>query len=181
MKTMGVTQSLPGGMRSLRPTHVWEDDQGPRSGCGHFRVSADNLLAWIVPALREAFLGPGRDELVNRIKAELEARTSRTGDDSGRLERRLTTLDGEITNLVKLARMTPDVAEVAAELERLQTERERVKAELLRVAGTTRPNDVESEARRIADQVWQLGEALTRAKPETLRKLLLPLRSVRSP
>ena len=42
----------------------------------------------------------------------------------------------------------------------------------LRVAGTTRPNDVESEARRIADQVWQLGEALTRAKPETLRELL---------
>lgn len=84
----------------------------------------------------------------------------------------MTTLDAEVANLVKLARITPDVAEVAAEIERLQSERQRVRAELTRVAGTTMPSDVESEARRIADQVWQLGELLTKAKPETLRELI---------
>jgi len=145
---------------------------GPASGCGNFHVRADRLQRWLVQALQEAFLGPGRDELVLRIKQDLEARGSRTGDDVGRLERRLTTLDQEIVNLVKLARITPDVAEVASELDKLQTERERVKAELLRVAGTTTPSDVESEARRIADQVWQLGEAMQKAKPETLRELI---------
>ena len=84
----------------------------------------------------------------------------------------MTTLDGEIVNLVKLARMTPDVEEVAAELELIRSERERVRAELLRVAGTTMPSDVDAEARRIADQVWQLGEAMAKAKPETLRELI---------
>ena len=147
-------------------------DGGPGSGCGNFHVRADHLQRWLVQALQEAFLGPGRDELVQRIRSDLEARGSRTGDDSGRLERRLITLDSEISNLVKLARMTSDVAEVASELERLQTERERVKAELLRVAGTTMPSDVDAEARRIADQVWQLGEAMQKAKPETLRELI---------
>jgi len=147
-------------------------DRGPGSGCGNFHVRADHLQRWLVSALQEAFLGPNRDELVQRIKQDLEARTSRTGDDTGRLERRLTTLDGEIVNLVKLARMAPDVAEVAAELERLQTERERVKAELVRVTGTTTPSDVETEAQRIADEVWRLGEMMTKAKPETLRELI---------
>jgi DNA invertase Pin-like site-specific DNA recombinase len=147
-------------------------EDGPRSGCGNFHVRADRLLNWLVGALQQAFLGPGRDELVQRVRSDLEARTDRSGDDTGRLRKRLAALDGEIGNLVRLARMTPDVAEVAAELERLQSERETVKAELARVAGATCPDDVETEAQRVADRLWQLGEAMKTAKPETLRELI---------
>lgn len=39
-------------------------DGGPASGCGNFHVRADHLQRWLVQALQEAFLGPGRDELV---------------------------------------------------------------------------------------------------------------------
>jgi hypothetical protein len=81
-------------------------------------------------------------------------------------------LDGEVANLVKLARMAPDVAEVARELAEVRSERERIKAELARAGRTTCPPDVEREARRIADEVWRLGEALAKAEPATLRELL---------
>jgi hypothetical protein len=32
--------------------------------CGHFTVDAQRVLAWLVQALQEEFLGPGRDTLV---------------------------------------------------------------------------------------------------------------------
>jgi DNA invertase Pin-like site-specific DNA recombinase len=147
-------------------------DRGARSGCGHYQVDSRRLLVWLQQALQEAFLGPGRDILVEDIKRVLVARTAATGDDRGRLEKRLAALDSEVANLVKLARSVPDVAEVAHELAEVRRERERIKAELAQTDRTAAPSDVEAQARRIADEVWRLGEAFSKAKPGTLKGLV---------
>ena len=70
-------------------------------------------------------------------------------------------LIASIGNLVKLARLAANVEEVAVELAQARSERNRIKGELDQATRTTSPKDIDVHAKRVADRVWQLGEAFT--------------------
>ena len=53
--------------------------------CGHHIIDAERVLGWLVQALQETFVGPGRDALVREIKAQLAGETKTSGATQGRL------------------------------------------------------------------------------------------------
>jgi len=142
------------------------------STCTYNWVDADRLLAWLIPALQQVFLGPGRAELVEQITKQLKAATKGSRKDTSRLQKRLAGLDREIGNLVKLARTAPDIDELAQELGTARTERERIRVELAKAGQSTASGDIAAQARQVADRVWRLGELLPKAEPATLRESL---------
>ena len=67
---------------------------------------------------------------------------------------------------------TLDAAELVEELALVQAERDRVKAEIVRAGRFTDPVDLDSEAERIADGLWEIGEHLNDSDPAVLREVL---------
>ena len=69
------------------------------------------MLRWVVQALQEEYLGPGRDALVQNIKRELTTQAKAIHGDVARLQKRAGELDREVARLVKAIR-TVDAAEL---------------------------------------------------------------------
>jgi site-specific DNA recombinase len=139
--------------------------------CGRNAIDATRVLGWIVHKLQEIFLGPGRDALVQEIKEQLEAEPKANKGDVQRLEKRATDLDRQVSRLVKAIRTT-DAAELVEELTITQAERDRVKAELAQASKFTDPMDLDTEAERITDSLWSMGERLDDSDPAVLREVL---------
>jgi len=139
--------------------------------CGRNAIDANRILAWIVHKLQEVFLGPGRGVLVEEIKRQLSAEVKTTTTDAARLEKRAADLDRQVSRLVKAIRTT-DAAELVEELTITQAERNRVKAELAQASRFTDPMDLDTEAERIADSLWNMGERLDDSDPAVLREVL---------
>ena len=116
----------------------WGSDPIRNPTCGHHAVGADVLLRFIVRKLQEVYLGPGREALVEDIKAELRSQTETTSADTERMEKRLVELDTEMGRLVKAIRTT-NVPELVEELNATRTESAR--ASRMRYSGrdTSRP------------------------------------------
>ena len=139
--------------------------------CGHHAIDAQKLLAWLVYNLQVELLGPGRDELVKEIKAQLQAQPKATGSDVERLQSRAAELDKQVGRLVKAIR-TVDAAEVVEELQIVRAERDRVKAGLAQAGKTTHTEDLDAEAERIAGRLWTAGKKLQSTDPAELREML---------
>ncbi|MEI8375840.1 MAG: recombinase family protein, partial [Planctomycetota bacterium] len=139
--------------------------------CGHHAVDAQRVLGWLVQALQETFLGPGRDELVQNITRQLKADTKASSGDVERLQKKAADLDREVGRLVRAIR-TIDAAELVEELEIVRTERDRIRDELATAGSLTDPVDLHTEAERLADTMMDLGERLTDSDPAILRAVL---------
>jgi hypothetical protein len=136
-------------------------------GCGHFTVPADRVLKWLTRALQELLLGPARADLIDALERHLEA-TTRTASKAPRThEKRLAELDRRIARLRRaVARIDDDG--LIDELRQAKSERERVEAEASQAGRVVDPR---TEAVRLADQVWALGEKLGSADPAVLREV----------
>ena len=80
-------------------------------------------------------------------------------------------MEKEVNRLVKAIR-TIDAAELVEELSLVQAERGRVKAQLAEASKLTAPVDVDAEAERIADGLWEVGQHLNDGDPATVREVL---------
>ncbi len=141
------------------------------STCGRHRVDADLVMRWLTPKLQEIYLGPGRDALVQEIRKQLKAEPKTSKRDVGRLEKRLADLEKEVGRLVKAIR-TLDADELVEELALVQAERDRVKAELTEARKLAGPVNLDAEAGRIADQLWEAGERLGDSDPAVVREVV---------
>ena len=141
------------------------------ANCGHFAVDADRVLRWLVRALQEVFLGPGRDTLVQEIERQLRVTVKTTDSNAGRLQKRLKDLDKQIDRLRRAIAQIDDTG-LVEQLRQSKAERERIAAELAQAGQFSTPRDIHREAQRIADRTWELGERLGDADPATLRELL---------
>jgi len=139
--------------------------------CGHHTVDAQRVLEWLVHALQEAYLGPGRDVLVQQITEELKQEVKTSGGDVARMRKRAAELDREVGRLVKAIR-TIDAAELVEELAIVRAERDRVREELDRAGSLTDPLDLDAEAERLADTMLDLGKRLADSDPAVLRQVL---------
>ncbi len=139
--------------------------------CGRNPVDAQRVLGWLVHKLQQVFLGPGRDALVQEIKKQLEAEPEANSGDVKRLEKKAADLEREVSRLVRAIR-TIDAAELVEELALVQAERDRVKAEIAQAGRFTDPVDLDSEAERIADGLWEIGQHLNDSDPAVLREVL---------
>jgi DNA invertase Pin-like site-specific DNA recombinase len=139
--------------------------------CGRHAIDAGRVLGWLIQALQQTFLGPGRDSLVKEIKAQLSKQAKASGVDVARLEKRAAELDREVGRLVKAIR-TIDAAELVEELAIVRAQRDKARAELAQVGKFSDPLDLDAEAERIADTMLDLGNRLTDAEPATLREVL---------
>lgn len=150
---------------------TYANHNGPTSGCGRNPIDADRVLGWLVGKLQDVYLGPGRDALVQEIRRQLKAEPKANKRDLTRLEKRAADLDKEVSRLVKAIR-TLDADELVEELAQVQAERERVKAELAETRKLTAPADLDAEAQRIADRLWEIGQRLGDSDPAVLREVL---------
>ena len=141
------------------------------SACGRHRVDADLVMRWLTPKLQEIYLGPGRDAMVQEIRKQLKAEPKTSKRDVGRLEKRLADLEKEVGRLVKAIR-TLDADELVEELALVQAERDRVKAELTEARKLAGPVNLDAEAGRIADQLWEAGERLGDSDPAVVREVV---------
>jgi len=141
------------------------------STCARHPIDADLVLAWLLPKLQEVYLGPGREALVREIRKQLKAEPKANKRDVARLEKRAADLEKEVSRLVKAIR-TLDAAELVEELAVVQAERERVKAELAQAGKLSGATDLDAEAERIADRLWEIAERLTDSDPAVLREVL---------
>ena len=80
-------------------------------------------------------------------------------------------MEKEVNRLVKAIR-TIDAAELVEELTLVQTERGRVKAQLIEASKHTDPVDLDAEAERIADGLWEIGQHLNDGDPAIVREVL---------
>jgi hypothetical protein len=76
------------------------------SGCGRHTVHVGQIEKWLVEALRQFYLDPGRAEGVEEIRRQLKAEAKSSRADCKRLEKRGAELDKEIGRLVKAIRTT---------------------------------------------------------------------------
>jgi DNA-binding ferritin-like protein (Dps family) len=141
------------------------------STCGRNPIDAALVLRWLTQKLHEVYLGPGRAALVQEIRSQLKAEPKANKSDMKRLEKRAADLEKEVSRLVKAIR-TLDADELVEELSLVQAERERVKAELAQAGKLAGPVDLDAEAERIANQLWEIGERLTDSDPAVLREVL---------
>jgi len=139
--------------------------------CAHHAIDAQRVLGWLTHKLQEVYLGPGRDALVKEIKSQLQAKPQANSGDLERLRKRAADLEKEVNRLVKAIR-TIDAAELVEELALVQAERGRVKAQLIEASKLTNPVDVNAEAKRIADGLWEVGQHLNDGDPATVREVL---------
>ena len=138
--------------------------------CGHHRIDAKQATGWLVRKLQEVYLGPGREKLVKEIRKQLKDTAKNGQSDTKRLKRRLGQLDKELGRLVTAIR-TVDAPELVNELAKVRDERDRIVSTLDRTANHNGSGTAQSEAERIADELWTLGEKLTGGDPGTLREV----------
>ena len=141
-----------------------------RATCHHYQIDAERVLGWLVPTLREVYIGRGRDYLVDVIKQQLKANGKDGGSDAKRMKKRLAKLDVEVGRLAKAIRVT-DAPEVLDELVAARREQDAIKAEMAKQTGIP-GNDIDREAERRADELCQLGDILDDTDPATVRELL---------
>jgi DNA invertase Pin-like site-specific DNA recombinase len=139
--------------------------------CGHHTIDAQRVLDWLVHALQEVYLGPGRDVLVQDITKELKKEAKASGGEVKRLQKRAADLDKEVGRLVKAIR-TIDAAELVEELAIVRAQRDQIREELTRAGSLTDPLDLDAEAERLADATLDLGQRLTDSDPAVLREVL---------
>ena len=139
--------------------------------CGHHAVDAQRVLRWLVQALQEEILGPGRDALVKEITRELRTQAKAIHGDVARLQKRAGELDREVGRLVKAIR-TIDAAELTEELQIVRAERDRIRAKLDQAGKLADPLDLDVEAQRLADTAMDLGERLNDSDPAVVREVL---------
>lgn len=151
---------------------TYANQNGPSNGtCGRNPIDAERVLAWLTYKLQEVYFGLGRDALVNEIKSQLMAQPETDNNDLERLEKRAVDLEKEVNRLVKAIR-TIDADELVEELTLVQAERSRVKAQLAEANRCTVSTDVDAEAKRIADGLWELGQHLNDGDPAIVREVL---------
>jgi DNA invertase Pin-like site-specific DNA recombinase len=141
------------------------------SKCGRHPIDADIVMRWLTQKLQEEYLGPGRDALVREIRKQLKAEPKTSKRDAARLEKRLADLEKEVGRLVKAIR-TLDADELVEELSLTQAERDRAKAELAEARKLAGPVDLDAEAERIADRLWEVGERLGDSDPAVVREVV---------
>lgn len=146
-------------------------NQDSNGTCGRNPIDAQRVLSWLTRKLQEIYLGPGRDALVAEVKEQLKAQPKANGNDLERLKKRAADLEKEVNRLVKAIR-TIDAAELVEELSLVQAERGRVKAQLAEAGKLTDPVDVDAEAERIADGLWEIGQHLNDGDPAVVREVL---------
>ena len=129
------------------------------------------VMRWLTPKLQEIYLGPGRDAMVQEIRKQLKAEPKTSKRDVGRLEKRLADLEKEVGRLVKAIRAL-DADELVEELALVQAERDRVKAELTEARKLAGPVNLDAEAGRIADRLWEAGERLGDSDPAVVREVV---------
>jgi hypothetical protein len=139
--------------------------------CGRNPIDAQRVLGWLVHKLQEVYLGPGRGALVQEIKKQLQGETKANSGDVERLQKRAADLEREVGRLVKAIR-TIDAAELVEELALVRSEQNRVKAEIIQAGRITDPMDLDAEAERIADGLWEVGQHLNDSDPAVLREVL---------
>jgi len=141
------------------------------AGCGHHAVPARQVLGWLVPALQEVLIGPGREAVLAAVREELQARVEQAREAPQRLDTRLADLDGQIDRLRRAIARVDDVG-LVEQLREAKRQREAVAAEAAQAGRFTTPEDVDREAERIVAHVFDLADALAEAEPATLRALL---------
>jgi len=141
------------------------------AGCGHHAVPARQVLGWLVPALQEVLIGPGREAVLAAVREELQARAEQAREAPQRLDTRLADLDGQIDRLRRAIAQVDDVG-LVEQLREAKRQREAVAVELAQTGRFTTPEDVDREAERIVAHVFDLADALAEAEPATLRALL---------
>jgi DNA invertase Pin-like site-specific DNA recombinase len=150
----------------------YANGNGPTNAtCGRNPIDAARVLGWLVHKLQEVFLGPGRDALVQEVKRQLGAEPKANRGDVERLQKRAADLEREVSRLVRAIR-TIDAAELVEELGLVQADRDRVKAEIVQAGRLTDPVDLDTEAERIADGLWEIGQHLNDSDPAVLREVL---------
>ena len=95
--------------------------------CGFHTVNAGLALEWLVWKLKETYLGPGPDALLEQVIARLER--DRGDNQIEALKERAEELDREVNRLVVAVRKL-DVPELIGELNATREERDRVRLDL---------------------------------------------------
>jgi site-specific DNA recombinase len=150
----------------------YANGNGPTNAtCGRNPIDAGRVLGWLVHKLQEVYLGPGRAALVQEIRKQLQAEPKANSGDMERLQKRAADLEREVSRLVKAIR-TLDAAELVEELALVQAERDRVKAEIAQAGRLTDPMDLDAEAERIAEGLWEIGQHLNDPDPAVVREVL---------
>jgi len=144
--------------------------RGRESGCGCHTIDAAGIETWLVGALREYYLGPGRAELVEEIKRQLKAEAKTGKADLKRLEKRAGELEREVSRLIQAIRKT-DIPELVEELEIVRRERQSVQEALQKAQGFQDGQGIDQEAESVADELRGLGERLSDPDPAVVREV----------
>jgi len=144
--------------------------RGRESGCGRHTIDAAGIETWLVGALREYYLGPGRAELVDEIKRQLKAEVKTGKADLKRLEKRAGELEREVSRLVKAIRTT-DIPELVEELEAVRRERQSVQEALQKAQRFQDSEGIDLEAESVADELWGLAERLSHHDRAVVREV----------
>lgn len=125
----------------------------------------------MVYKLKEVYLGPARDALVEKIGAKLKGRAESKQGDVERLQRRIRELDQQISRLVTGIRTT-DAPELAQELAAVKKERDSVAMELRRAKKPAARTAPQGEPEKIAGQLQTKPARLIDADPALLREVV---------
>ena len=161
---------FPGSARPRVPLATLRRGRDNDTGCGRHTIDAAGIETWLVGALREYYLGPGRAELVDEIKRQLKAEAKTGKADLKRLEKRAGELEREVNRLVKAIRTT-DIPELVEELEMVRRERQSVQEALQKAQRLQDGQGIDDEAESAADELRNLGERLSDPEPAVVRKV----------
>jgi len=147
------------------------------TGCGKHKLDARRLEKWLANALRDYYLGAGRDELLAAIRRELKTEAKTSKADLKRLEKRAGELEKEVGRLVKAIRTT-DAPELAEELQAVRVERQGVQEALQRAQALQDVKGIDLDAEAVLDELRGLWKGLSMEDPASVREVfrLLVLR-----
>ena len=138
--------------------------------CGHHSLRAERVLTWLLYKLQEFYEGPGRQALLETIRARLSEPERESAGDVARLQKRADELDRQVNRLVT-AISTTDAPELAQQLATVKTEREAIQRELATAKNPRGRKAPQPEAEQIAQRLRKYRD-LTQRDPALLREVL---------
>ena len=162
-------QSEEGRVRYVCTSYLRQGRQNA-TGCGKHVIDAARIQAWLIGALRDYYLGPGRAELVAEIRRQLKSVAKGSKVDAKRLEKRAAELEREVARLVKAIRTT-DAGELVEALDTARRERQGVQEALRHAARGRDGQSIEQEAESVADELGGLEEGLAGTDPALIREV----------
>jgi len=168
-QAMTGSRQKGGAIRYVCTTYLRRGRQNA-TGCGCHTIDAIRVQVWLVDALRQHYLGPGREELLEEVKRQLRAEAKSTRVDTKRLEKRAVELEREVSRLVKAIRTT-DAPELLQELEAARTERQNVQEALQRAGSLQGGQNIDQEAEAVVAELWTLGDRLGDDDPAVVREV----------